>query len=72
METPVVTVFVNDQAVTVPLSATVEMAVLAASQQLYHDLTFGPAYLTDALGHPVGEQGAVFAGMRLYVRYPKR
>ncbi|MGE5578218.1 MAG: hypothetical protein ACM3TT_13615 [Syntrophothermus sp.] len=67
-----VQVYVNGRAILLEESYPVEYAVLRYSQQAFHDIQKGLAYIADAKGDPIGEGGAIFDGLEIQVLPVKR
>jgi hypothetical protein len=61
-------VHVNGKAVWISPAFSVRHALLAYDEDSLADVTSGEAYVADARGNEVGLDGALFDGMRLYVR----
>ncbi len=61
-------VHVNGKAIWISRAFSVRHALLAYNEDSLADVTSGEAYVTDARGNEVGLDGALFDGMRLYVR----
>jgi hypothetical protein len=61
-------VHVNGKAVWISPAFSVRHALIAYDEDSLADVISGEAYVADARGNEVGLDGALFDGMRLYVR----
>lgn len=61
-------VHVNGKAIWISPTFSVKHALLAYNEDSLAEVTSGEAYVADARGNEVGLEGALFDGMRLYVR----
>lgn len=61
-------VFVNGKQLWISPAFSVRHALLAYDEDSLADVIAGEAYVADARGNEVGLDGALFDGMRLYVK----
>ena len=63
-----VKVFVNGKQLWISPTFSVRHALLAYDEDALADVIAGEAYVADARGNEIGLEGALFDGMRLYVK----
>lgn len=61
-------VFVNGKQLSISPTFSVRHAILAYDEDTLADIVAGEAYVVDARENEVGLDGALFDGMRLYVK----